>query len=343
MKFQDYYEVLGVKRDASEDEVKKAYRKLALKWHPDRHKDGKKDKAEAKFKRISEAYEVLSDPEKRKKYDRFGENWEQGQEFDPGPGQRTMSREEFEAAFGNSGGFSDFFQGMFGGQFRQDFGQQQKQHARYHYRGADARAELRIKLTDAISGGKHSFDVPTRVSCPNCGGTGFVGKHVCPACAGVGQVQKHKTVELKIPAKVRDGIKLRLKGLGEPGEGGGESGDLHLVLRLVDDENYSLSGSNLEARVILTPWDAEAGTKVDVRTAQGTVTVTIPAGSRSGNRLRLRGQGLAKAKGGRGDCLVKIEMDLPKVLTERQKELLRELGGAKDSAKAASAKEQSHE
>ncbi|MCA9003299.1 MAG: J domain-containing protein, partial [Planctomycetes bacterium] len=187
MKFQDYYQVLGVGRDAEADAIKKAYRKLALKWHPDRHQGAEGDpEAEEKFKRISEAYEVLSDPEKRKKYDRFGEHWQQGQDFEPGPGQRTMSREEFEAAFGGGGGFSDFFQSMFGGQFKEDVGGQPKRHARYHYRGADVRAELELPIGEALNGGKRSFTIPARVSCPACGGTGTMGQHVCPTCAGVG-------------------------------------------------------------------------------------------------------------------------------------------------------------
>lgn len=332
MKFQDYYEVLGVPRDADADAIKKAYRKLALKWHPDRHAGESQAKAEEQFKRVSEAYEVLSDSEKRQKYDRFGQNWRHGQEFEPDPGQRTMSHEEFEATFGSSAGFSDFFQEMFGGQFRQDFHGGPKRHARYHYRGADVRAELPLSLSDAISGGKRSFEIPARVSCPSCGGTGFLERHVCPTCAGVGQVQKRQTVELKIPEDLRDGMALRLKGLGEPGEGGGEAGDLHLVLRLENDDTYRLVGNDLEVRLTLTPWDAQGGTKADVRTARGVVTVTIPAGSRSGNRLRLRGQGFALGKHGRGDCHVRLEMDLPEELSRRQEELLRELGDGSHQA-----------
>ena len=153
MQFQDYYEVLGVARDASADDIKKAYRKLALKWHPDQHAGGEREEAEHRFKSISEAYEVLSDPEKRAPYDRFGENWEHGQEFQPGFGERTMSREEFEAAFGGGGGFSDFFQSMFGDQFRSDFGGRPGTQARYGHRGADARAELTLGMGDALRGG----------------------------------------------------------------------------------------------------------------------------------------------------------------------------------------------
>jgi curved DNA-binding protein len=331
VKFQDYYEVLGVAREADADAIKKAYRKLALKWHPDRHQGDGREEAEQRFKRISEAYEVLSDPEKRAKYDRFGENWQHGQEFEPEAGQREMTREEFEAAFGASGGFSDFFQQMFGRQFRGDFGGRPGRHARYRYRGADVRAELALPLSEAIAGGTRSFEVPAVVSCPTCGGAGFVAEHVCPACAGMGQVRKRHTVEMKIPDEVRDGMTLRLRGLGEPGGSGepgasGEAGDLHLTLRLRDDATYRLVDGELEVRVTVAPWEAHAGASVDVRTARGVVALKVPAGTRSGKRLRLRGQGLADGQGGRGDCIARIELDLPEALSARQRELLDELG-----------------
>jgi curved DNA-binding protein len=328
MKFQDYYEVLGSKRDADAAAIKKAYRRLALEWHPDRHPEGKKAAAEIKFKQIGEAYEVLSDPEKRAKYDRFGENWEHGQEFEPQSGQRSMTREEFEQAFGGSGGFSDFFQENFGGEFRQGFQGGAKRHARYQYRGADVRAEIHLTVSEAIAGGKRSFVVPARVSCPRCGGTGFLDKHVCPSCASVGYVHKNETVELKIPVDVRDGMKLRLKGLGEPGEGGGDRGDLHLVLRLDDDERNRLVKGELEVRVTVAPWEAFSGAKLDVRTARGTVALKIPPGSRTGKRLRLRGQGFALKGGGYGNCYAQLELDLPAKLSARQEELLRQLSDA---------------
>lgn len=328
--FQDYYEVLGVPRDADAAAIKKAYRKLALKWHPDQHQGDAKEAAEARFKAASEAYEVLSDPEKRAKYDRFGKDWQHGQEFRPPPGERTMSREEFQSAFGGGGaggGFSDFFREMFGRDARRDFGGGgPKPHARYRFRGADVRADLELSLSEAIEGGKRAFELPARVSCPTCGGAGSVADHVCPTCAGVGQVRTRKSVELKIPKDVRNGQELRLAGLGEPGEGDGEPGDLYLTLRLRDDDAYrSLPDGTLEARVALTPWEAEQGAKVDVRTARGTVTLTVPPGSRSGKRLKLAGQGLATARGGHGDCIARIELDLPRTLTERQRALLDEL------------------
>ena len=183
MKFQDYYEVLGVPRDASADDIKKAFRKLALKWHPDRHKEGEREHAEATFKGINEAYEVLSDPEKRKRYDQFGQNWQHGQEFNPGPEDVRMRPEDFERRFGR-GGFSEFFESMFGDQFGSAFERRGGQaHRRFRHRGADVRAELGLTLEDSLRGGKRRFEVPTVQTCPRCGGVGFIDDHVCPTCA----------------------------------------------------------------------------------------------------------------------------------------------------------------
>jgi len=331
VKFQDYYEALGVARDASAEDIKRAYRKLALKWHPDRHQAGDRDAAEARFKRISEAYEVLSDPEKRAKYDRFGEHWLQGQDFTPPEGARTMSREEFERAFGGAGGFSDFFASLFGDQMRHEFAGAQGRHARFRQRGADVRAELHLGATQAVERGKSGFTVPALAPCPRCGGVGFVGggsgkQHVCPTCAGVGQVHTEKRVELTIPEGVRDGLELRLRGLGEPGEGA-PPGDLLLTLRLDSDGRYRVLGDDLESDLEVTPWDAHLGTQVELRTPLGTATVRIPARTAAGTRLRLRGQGLMRATGGRGDLHGVVRLVLPATLSARQEELLRELAG----------------
>lgn len=329
MKFQDYYQALGVPRDADAAAIKKAYRKLALEWHPDRHQGDKKEAAERRFKELSEAYEVLSDAEKRKKYDRFGANWQQGADFQPDPAQGTMSREEFEAAFGGGGGFSDFFQSMFGREFQGNFrGGERARHGRFRHRGADLHAELALPLSAALRGGKQSFEVPTRASCPTCGGTGELADHVCPTCAGLGAVRSSKRIDLKIPDAVRDRMTLRLAGLGEAGAGGGTNGDLLLELRLLDDANYRLVDGELEARVRLWPWVAHAGGSVDVTTARGTVSLKVPAGTRSGQRQRLRGQGLADGKGGFGDLYARFELDLPAVLDDEQKRLLDELARA---------------
>lgn len=347
MKFQDYYEALGVARSATPEEIKKAYRKLALKWHPDRNLDAKDKSAETNFKRINEAYEVLSDPEKRKRYDQFGENWQQGQDFAPPPGARTMSREDFERMFGGARsrggaradaagdqeGFSDFFTGMFGDIFEREV-RGRRGHERFRHRGADARAELEIPISQAIRGGASSIELPVSVACPTCGGVGFVEDHVCPTCVGVGAVHHQKTVELRIPADVRDGLVLRLKGLGEPGAEGGEPGDLHITLRLASDDVYTLRDAqrgDVDVEVPVAPWEAAFGAKVDVRTPRGVVALTIPARTRAGARLRLRGMGLANphgAAGSRGDVQAVVRIALPESLTEEQLELLRQLRDA---------------
>lgn len=333
MKFQDYYEILGVARDASVDDIKKAYRKLARKWHPDRVEADKRADAEEKFKRINEAKEVLTDPEKRAKYDRFGRNWEHGQDFTPpeGGGWQTMNPDEFEQMFGGGGGFggfSDFFASMFGDDVRTQFGGARATHRRYRARGADVNAELNLTISDAIAGGKREFSLGTVQGCPACGGTGEIGGHVCPTCAGMGRVRGHKTVELTIPKEIRDGMKLRLKGLGEAGEGGGETGDLYLTLHLESDDVYRREGSNLLADVPVAPWEAIEGATVDLRTMDGTVALKVPPGTASGRHLRLRGLGLRDGRGGRGDLYAVIRYALPENPSARQKELIRELKDA---------------
>lgn len=331
MKFVDYYEVLGVARGAAAEDIKKAFKKLALKWHPDRHPEAERTQAEERFKQVNEAYEVLSDPEKRARYDRFGKDWEHGQDFTPPGGARTMSREDFERMFGGragrggAGGFSDFFASMFGDLYGRDFGGGARRHARYRERGADVRAELHLSLAEALEGGKRGFEVPARVSCPQCGGVGFLGEHVCPTCVGVGSVTQRRRVELKVPEDLRDGMVLRLRGLGEPAEEGGESGDLHLTLRLDPGPDQRLMGADIEADVSIAPWEAVFGTQVEVRTARGVALVKIPPDTPAGKRLRLRGQGLADGRGGRGDFHVVVRLALPERLSERQRELLREL------------------
>ncbi len=344
MKFQDYYKVLDVPRDADPKAIKQAYRRLALKWHPDRHPEDEREAAKQRFTQANEAYEVLSDPEKRKRYDRFGEHWQQGQDFEPPPDQGGMSQAEFEQAFGGGGGFSDFFRSMFGEQFRADFGDRDARHARFRMRGADVRAELHLSVGDAIRGGSRSFELDAAAACPRCGGVGLIGEHVCPTCAGLGSVRRPRQVELKIPNKVEDGMTLRLKGLGEPGQAPAEPGDLHLTLRLVSDETYRVSGRDVEADVAVAPWEATFGGKLDVRTPTGVVQLTIPANTRAGTRMRLKGQGLGgsgdrraggsahvgagTAPGERGDFHAVIRLVLPHPLNERQRELLRAMDGA---------------
>jgi DnaJ-class molecular chaperone len=301
MKFHDYYETLGVARDAPADAIKKAFRKLALKWHPDRHKDDKAA-AEEEFKKVSEAYEVLSDPEKRVKYDRFGKDLKEGQDFRPPPESRTMSPEEFEGLFGGRG-FSDFFASMFGEELREG-ARTRRSHRRFQRRGADVRAELPLAIGDAIRGGTRGFTLAADVVCSDCGGVGTIGERVCPRCGGVGHTRQNRTIELKIPERARDGLTLRLAGLGEPGENGAEAGDLYVAIRLESDGAYKRLGADVEALVPVSLAEWLDGGTVEVATLDGVAKVKIPPRFPFATRLRLRGHGLAREDGARGDFSV---------------------------------------
>ncbi len=335
MKFQDYYTTLGVSRTATADEIKRAYRKLAKEWHPDRHPPHERAEVEKKFKAIAEANEVLSDPEKRKRYDALGEHWRHGQDFQTPPGggrTRNIDPEEFARMFGGGrggggGGFSDFFAQMFGDMFAGGGaggargGQRARPAAR---RGADAEATIEVDVGLALLGGKRSFAIAVGVPCPTCDGEGHLGSNACPACGGLGSTRSQRTVDLNIPKLSREGQVLRLRGLGEPGEAG--AGDLLLRLTLVADDTYRMRGDAVEADVLIAPWELLDGTAVEVRVPDGTATARIPAGTKAGQRLRLRGQGLPRVGDGRGDLFLVVRLGLPDELTDTQKELLRKLG-----------------
>ena len=338
VKFQDYYELLGTPRDASAEDIKAAYRKLALEWHPDRHAPEDRDAAETKFKRINEAYEVLSDPDKRARYDRFGENWQHGQDFEPPPADMRMTPEEFERQFGR-GGFSDFFESMFGDQLRDSFSGQSQSHGRFKHRGADLRAQLELGIGDAIDGGKHRFELPTLKTCERCGGVGHLEQHVCPSCVGVGRVHDRKVVDVEIPREIRDGTTMRLRGLGEPGSEGADPGDLYLGIRLVEDGTYVLRGDDLDGELPLAPWEAVLGTSAVVKTAAGLVSLTVPAGTRAGSRLRVRGKGLARSGSSRGDFYAVVRLVLPDDLSDEQRRLLSELAETQPSSVGGGARQ----
>ncbi|MCU0862612.1 MAG: DnaJ domain-containing protein [Planctomycetes bacterium] len=349
MKFVDYYTTLGVSRSASAEEIKRSYRKLAKEWHPDRHPPHKRKEVEEKFKAISEANEVLSDPEKRKRYDALGEHWRHGQDFQgqPGGGGRTVSPEEFARMFGGAGagaagggGFSDFFAQMFGDMFAggraggpQPRGGRPQAGAGH---GEDAEAEIELKVGEALLGGKRPFVLAVRVPCETCGGSGQLGMRACPACGGLGSARREKSIELSIPKDVRDGQVLRLRGLGEPGPGG--AGDLLLTLRLVGDDVYRLRDDDVEADVVVAPWELLEGTKIEVAVPGGNAVARLPAGTRAGQKLRLRGQGLARSDGTRGDLLLVVRLGLPESLTEAEQALLRQLGQTAGPVRGGAAK-----
>lgn len=324
VKFQDYYEVLGVKRDATEKEIKTAYRKLARKHHPDLHPGDEKAAAEEKFKQINEAYEVLSDPEKRAKYDRLGANWQAGEDFRPRPDMDGM---HFYSAGGSDSGFSDFFETLFGG-FRPGFdafgGERVYRHA--PARGNDVEAELPLTLEEAFCGGEKTIQLNVPELCSHCGGSGISGKSFCPACAGAGQTHAPRTLTVKIPPGTRDGTKIRLRGQGDGSAG--RKGDLLLKVTLLPHHTFTTQGDDLLADLPVAPWQAVLGDKISAPTLDGTVTVTVPPGTHTGKRLRLRGKGLPLKGGGRGDQYLRVVIDIPGKLNDGEIELYRRLAEA---------------
>jgi curved DNA-binding protein len=308
VQFRDYYETLGVSKTASEDEIKTAFRKLARKYHPDVAKD--KKAAEEKFKQINEAYEVLSDPEKRRKYDQLGENWNQPGGFQPPPqwgggqpgGFRWGGGEnggvEFE--FGGTG-FSDFFEAFFGGgRGRSAFGGF-GQRGTMAERGNDVEADIMVTLEEALHGSTR------QVSLRRAGS------------------KKTETYQVKIPRGVREGQRIRLAGQGEAGEGGGKSGDLFLRVRLARHPDFSVEGSDLVHEVKIAPWQAVLGDQIIVPTLEGNARLKLPPGTQGGQRFRLRGRGLPGVSGQRGDLYVVVQISVPKKLSEREREIWEQL------------------
>ena len=323
VQFRDYYEVLGVSKMATEDDIKKAYRKLARKYHPDVNPGDKS--AEEKFKEINEAYEVLSDPEKRKRYDELGPNWKAGQDFKPPPNWEGVNVEfgDFGDMFGRGqgpSGFSDFFESLFGGR------RGPRRGAGFAMRGQDVEAEIPLTLEEAHRGVKRTITLQVTETCPDCKGSGVKDGKTCPTCRGAGAIRRPKSLEVTIPAGVRDGSVIRLPGQGEPGSNGAPAGDLFLRVRIQPHRLFNIVGENdVEIELPVAPWEAALGAKIPVPTLDGPVEMKIPAGAQGGQRLRLRGQGLNRRGGGRGDEYVKLKIVIPPKLTPKEKELFEKL------------------
>ena len=315
VQFRDYYETLGVPKTATDDEIKSAFRKLARKYHPDVAKD--KKTAEEKFKQINEAYEVLSDPEKRKKYDQLGADWNQPGGFQPpsGWGAQQPGGGFQQWSSGNGGGvefefggtgFSDFFEAFFGGgRGRSAFGGS-GQRPTGAERGSDVEADIMVTLEEALHGSTRTVSLRR---------------------AGSNKVESY---QVKIPRGVHEGQRIRLAGQGEAGERGGQKGDLFLRVRLARHPDFSVEGSDLIHEVKIAPWQAVLGTELKVPTLEGDVRLKIPPGTRGGQRFRLRGRGLPTSSGGRGDLYVDVQIDIPKKITDRERDLWRELAKLHD-------------
>jgi len=319
VKFQDYYEILGVGRDAKEKEIKIAYRKLARQWHPDLRTEKEKAGAEEKFKKINEAYEVLSDSEKRAKYDRLGANWRNGENFRPPP---DMEGFHFHAnAGGDAGGFSDFFETLFGGG---PFGRSGRTGRRGQMRGQDVESQMVLTLEEVYRGGEKTLQLSSREACTGCGGEGYVNNAFCSRCGGTGLSSSTKTITVKIPSGIRNNSQIRLKGQGGEGIGGGPRGDLYLKVQLVPHPVFRVLGSDLEEDIQIMPDQAVMGDQVTVATLDGPVNMKVPPGTGAGRRFRLRGKGLP-AKDGRGDLYVQVRIDIPRDLTDKEQDLYRQL------------------
>lgn len=327
-KYKDYYQVLGVERSASEQDVKSAYRKLARKYHPDLHSGSEKAAAEEKFKEINEAYEVLGDQEKRSKYDRLGANYRHGQDWQPPPDMDgfhtyTWSSDGSQGAnpFG-VGGFSDFFETLFGRGGQSGFSGF-RQHR--NIKGQDLETELTLSLEEAYRGGEKSLLLNSGEICAACHGTGSQESGICHYCAGTGARDIQKTLAVKIPPGVQEGSKIRLKGMGGEGLAGGSQGDLYLKIKIMPHPVYTLQDYDLETQITLRPEQAVLGDKLSVPTLEGSVILSVPPMARNGQKLRLRGKGWPKKDGGRGDQYVKIEINLPDNISPAEKELYNKL------------------
>ncbi len=354
---RDYYDVLGVQRDATEEDLKKAYRRLAMKYHPDRNQ-GDND-AEGRFKELNEAYDVLKDGEKRAAYDRFGHAaFEQG-----GGGGGPFGGAG--GPFAGAGGFEDIFEEMFG-QFARGGAAGGRRRREASGRGADLRTHVEVTLEEAFAGVKKTVRVPTSVACeacsgtgaeggssaaqtcstcqgagkvraqqgffliertcPTCGGQGRVIKNPCKVCQGAGRVQRDRTLSVAIPAGVEDGTRIRLAGEGEAGLRGAPPGDLYVDVGIKPHAIFQRDGANIFVRVPLRMTQAALGGNVEVPTVDGgRARVTIPAGTQAGDQFRLRAKGFSVLRSAaRGDMYVQVSVETPQNLTKRQRELLDE-------------------
>jgi molecular chaperone DnaJ len=328
VEFKDYYKILGVERGAGDAAIKSAYRKLARKYHPDVNK-GKDDR----FKEINEAYEVLSDPEKRRRYDTLGPDWQRyAQQGAPG----AQPGGGFHVEYGDAGDFSDFFRTIFGdlgaragaggrGGFQDVFGDSfQRGGARGRRRGQDVQADIEISLEEAFAGTRKSFSMELDEPCATCHGSGNVGGKPCAVCQGTGWQRAQREVDVRIPPGVRTGQKVRVSGEGGGGSGG--RGDLYLVVSVAPHPQFERRGDDITHTLSITAPEAALGATIEVPTLRGKVSMKVPPSTSSGRTFRLRGYGMPRLKGGgAGDELVAVKIVMPTELTQPERELYERL------------------
>jgi DnaJ-class molecular chaperone len=328
MDYKDYYKVLGVSKEATTEDVKKAFRKLARKYHPDVNPGDKK--AEEKFKEINEAYEVLSDPDKRKKYDTLGPNWQE--QFGPQFNRRTYANtyRTSPTDFDSGQGFSDFFEALFG---RPSMGgttgmRGRTQESLRRRVGDNIEQPVEVTLLEAYVGGARTFNIQSTEVCPTCRGTGEVGNRLCTNCSGQGMLTKTKRLQVKIPAGVDNGSKIRVAGEGQPGIGGGPRGDLFLVISVKPDPQFERKGDDLYVDIEVDLVTAMLGGEVPVPLPDGRkLALTIPPETQNGRLFRLSGKGMPRLRGeGSGTLFARVKAVLPMQLTSEERELFERLG-----------------
>jgi DnaJ-class molecular chaperone len=322
-----YYEILGLSRNASADDIKKAFRRRAREIHPDLHTGTKKTEMEKKFKELNEAHEVLSDPDKRKKYDQYGHNWEQAEAYEKARQQAGAHPERGGAAGGFSGDFGDIFETFFGGKARGGGATA----AGFAVDGEDLETDVELTIRDVLTGVTRRIDLTQRIVCKACGGAAIVRGRPCIVCGGTGTQAEKRTIEVRIPAGVQNDTRVRLTGKGQPGVNGGKPGDLYLRVHIQGNGTFRQKGFDIHVTLPVWPWEAALGAEVMAPTLTEPVKVKIPPGSREDSKLRLKGKGLPTATGERGDLFLKLKIVMPTAISDEERALYDQLGRSRHS------------
>jgi DnaJ-class molecular chaperone len=327
-KFRDYYEILDVTRNAEPDEIKSSYRRLVRKYHPDLNKED--PAANAKFREVQEAYDVLSDPDKRRQYNALGSNYRDGMDFQVPPGWAAKPRPAQSAHHGG-GGFSEFFDILFGvppvhpraasAQPHNTAGPARPAPAPHNSGNMDV--SLTVTLEEIHGGVTKRMKMNVTTSCTACNGTGQANGKPCAACEGRGHTLQPKSLEIKVPQNAREGMRLRLAGQGAMGSDG-TPGDLMVRIKIAPHPVFTVDGSTVNVELPVAPWEAVLGGEVDVPTLDGLVKMKLPPGTQSGVKMRLQQRGL-RVENGRGDEIVRVKVVVPTEITERERHLFRQL------------------